>query len=445
MTDRMTLSDFAERVRGMLWADGWHDLDEIADRLEEELAELDRMRCADEVYRVNNEDYTAALWVREHGGLAQVEMDYAMGDGFTDLADEVARRLGLCIDGLDAQDSMPLLMDALDRRLMPEGMEWPRYESGEPVRPGDRLLDKNGDWFEAVSFVFTCDWWSVRGYQTEGFGDLNNETRRKLEGMAYGTCVKRHAPKVLDADGAEIRVGDTVCGTRDMEPMRVVDTDSRECGFKRIKCEKEGEGFFFYCADELTHKLTILAADGKPLREGETVWDVESGIEYEVVGIHTDEDTPVRVMRTDGSHLAKAAKPSTLTHQRPVLDADGVPIKKGDTVWRIEDGREFEVTGVDAWFSIRVRDESMEIGVWTTPCGFTHTKPEPPDSWERIESDCSKFCIEYCDEHGLLDHGCNAAEGDASTRHCTDCGDSCEERMARDLVRRCKALAERGA
>lgn len=46
-------------------------------------------------------------------------------------------------------------------------------------------------------------------------------------------------PKVLDADGVEIHVGDTVCGTRDMEPMRVVDADSRECGFKHIKC---GEG-----------------------------------------------------------------------------------------------------------------------------------------------------------------------------------------------------------
>lgn len=60
----------------------------------------------------------------------------------------------------------------------------------------------------------------------------------------------------------------------------------------------------------------MLDADGVEIREGDTVWDVESGIEYEVVGIHTDEDTPVMVMRTDGSHLAKAAKLSTLTHER---------------------------------------------------------------------------------------------------------------------------------
>lgn len=72
------------------------------------------------------------------------------------------------------------------------------------------------------------------------------------------------------------------------------------------------------------------------------------------------------------------------------------------------------------------------------PDQLTH---ERPDSWERIEADCSKCCIEYCDEHGLLDAACNTAEGDASTRHCTDCGDSCEERMARDLVRRAKKMA----
>ena len=86
---------------------------------------------------------------------------------------------------------------------------------------------------------------------------------------------------------------------------------------------------------ERIKRPVVLAADGEPLEVGQTVWDVESGIEYEVVGIHTDEDAPVRVMRTDGSHLAKAAKLSTLTHQRPVLDADGNRIEPAMDVWWI--------------------------------------------------------------------------------------------------------------
>ena len=114
-----------------------------------------------------------------------------------------------------------------------------------------------------------------------------------------------------------------------------------------------------------THKA--LDADGKEIRVGDTVWDVESGIEYEVVGIHTDEDTPVRVMRTDGSHLAKAAKPSTLTHQRP-------------------------------------------------------------DSWERLEEDAGKNPFDYCKKAG----------------HHLDTCENAERYKSRDLVRRCRALAERG-
>lgn len=94
--------------------------------------------------------------------------------------------------------------------------------------------------------------------------------------------------------------------------MRIVDTDSRECGFKRIKCEKEGDGFFFYCADELTHKLTVLAADGKPLREGETVWDTETAEQMHVCGFENG-----YVITDSQTWGDKRITPSVLTHERP--------------------------------------------------------------------------------------------------------------------------------
>ena len=68
-----------------------------------------------------------------------------------------------------------------------------------------------------------------------------------------------------------------------------------------------------------------------------------------------------------------------------------------------------------------------------------------PDSWERLEDDCAKSDVDYCAERGLLDPSCDTVEGEGSTRHCTDCGCTCGEKMARDLVRRTKALAERDA
>lgn len=36
------------------------------------------------------------------------------------------------------------LLDEVEKRLMPEGMEWPRFEDSEPVRIGDRVQLCNG-------------------------------------------------------------------------------------------------------------------------------------------------------------------------------------------------------------------------------------------------------------------------------------------------------------
>lgn len=75
---------------------------------------------------------------------------------------------------------------------------WPRFEDGKPVMVGDRFIDHkvnertvrsvivNNDGVELRTFDGTFDW---------------HET---------GERVKRPAPKVLDADGVEIKVGDTV-------------------------------------------------------------------------------------------------------------------------------------------------------------------------------------------------------------------------------------------
>lgn len=164
------------------------------------------------------EDREAIAWVREHGGLAQVEMDYAMGEGFSDLADEVARRLGLCIEGLDAQDSRPLLMDALDRRLMPEGYEWPRYDTGEPVRIGGEFMGKDGKTYTAkqIQFIGKC-------FSLFDFCD-----RKPQFSGFYGERVKRPAPAVPAADGEPLEVGQTAWRVRNGEEVRVSQIDRGE-------------------------------------------------------------------------------------------------------------------------------------------------------------------------------------------------------------------------
>ena len=210
------------------------------------------------------EDREAIALVRDHGGIEVLRRMFQDAD---------SRRVELCgALGIDLDKGWSEAMAAMRLRLMPDGMEWPRYESGEPVRIGDAIVDGLGHAHEVSSVEVFDDAEALHWSPSEP---------EDFVWLVHGERVKRPAPKVLDADGVEIRVGDTVCGTRDMEPMRVVDTDSRECGFKHIKCEKEGDGFFFYWADELTHKLSILAADGRPLRVGETVFN-ERGDKFTV-------------------------------------------------------------------------------------------------------------------------------------------------------------------
>ena len=209
------------------------------------------------------------------------------------------------------------------------------------------LIIKGGDWFEAVSFVFTCDWWSVRGYQTEGFGDLNDKTRRKLEGMAYGTCVKRPAPKVL-------------------------------------------------------------AADGEPLEAGQTVWRITDGMSVTVERFNG----ATGFIDSDGAPL----EARYFTHQRPVLDANGVPIELGDDLYSVEGSLKLHVSNIDR-VNCRIATSAMfALDKWADPSMFTHTKPEPSDSYVQL----------YADMAGR--------NGNARTPNGIDFG---------EFMRRCKALAER--
>ena len=232
---------------------------------------------------------------------------------FRALQADVAERLGFTRYGDDYEPDE--LLDTLDKRLMPEGMEWlveawPRFEDGEPVKFGDKVPT-----IQRVSKI---------GLFSDGSFTLYNG----FDSVPFkrGERVKRPAPKVLDADGAEI------------DP------------------------------DQLTHRAPVIAADGKPLREGETVWSVDTGASYTVRRI-TDELIPIKCDDTVG--LPISLHPSQLTH-------------------------------------------------------------ELPESWERLEEDAKDIMRDIA-----------VYLGDYSQSDFKEPGDSIQDRV-RDLVRRAKALAERG-
>ena len=260
--------------------------------------------------------------------------------------------------GMVCDDMEQEAIQELEKRLMPKSYEWPRFEDGEQVRVGDEAdfgsacgavnsveLQKGG-----YFIVHICDG-AEDHYHSQYFP---------------GERVKRPASKVLDADGVEIRVGDKLYDT--------------ETGCARIvrainasgTVEFEGHKNCGWNTKFFTHRAPVLAADGEPLREGETVWDT-NGDELQVLSIEDDHERHVKC------------------HYE---DIDGI-----------------------------------KANGWWLPHTLTH---ERPDSWGRLEADANaSTCIYF----------------GASTKDCGDCDHGpweCSYDKARDLVRRAKALCERG-
>lgn len=87
--------------------------------------------------------------------------------------------------------------------------------------------------------------------------------------------VKRPAPKVLDADGVEIKVGDTVYPTYGIYQgilSNVLDADDEAAILIDV-----GNSFEKYARTALTHELPVFDANGERICKGDTVWDLDSG------------------------------------------------------------------------------------------------------------------------------------------------------------------------
>lgn len=121
--------------------------------------------------------------------------------------------------------------------------------------------------------------------------------------------------------------------------------------------------------------------------------------------------------------------------KRPAVPAsDGEPLEVGQTVWSVNDGREYKVVIVDQpvqfdTTSIKVDDGRTVGGVWVRPDNLTH---ERPDRWERLEEDARSVARDIAWNLG------NWSPSDFE-----NVGDDVQARVV-DLVRRARALADRG-
>lgn len=132
-------------------------------------------------------------------------------------------------------------------------------------------------------------------------------------------------------------------------------------------------------------------------------------------------------LSSDFDHLHLAIGERVKRHVPEAMDADGVPIKVGDTVWTL-DGLEGVVTKVEDG-AAHIAYES-DYAQREEAADLTHTRP---DSWERLEEDASK---EPCFYFGFDDKLCSDGAGCPANKS----GD-CSKLKAADLIRRAKKLA----
>lgn len=98
---------------------------------------------------INRESSESDKWVAEHGGIEELKHLY---DRYYNLINDVAsiyeKVFGECPTLFDNEK----LLNELDKRLMPEGMGWPKFDDGKPVSVGDKIFDENIEEI-TVSFI----------------------------------------------------------------------------------------------------------------------------------------------------------------------------------------------------------------------------------------------------------------------------------------------------
>ena len=308
-------------------------------------------------------------WVKERGGLDAVKESVEQSECRKKLLDCFAMALGF----ESLEDSGDIFKE-LEKRLMPDGMEWPRYEGGEPVCIGNEVHIENEKPYPNFDMLLESITISSSGFSLTG----------------------------ADGEYVEFRAGERV---------------------KRPK---------------------VLAADGNRIEEGMDVWWIcdgdERGIHAEKLHVDGIDDDGEAECSPYCGGTSVVLEPSELYVNKPALDANGMPIHEGDTVWCVATDDELEemyidlsrgeVSGILTVSRIFSYDGEpwanfAETGYAIEARYLTHTKP---DSWERIEEDKGLNPFDYCKKVG----------------HKLWTFDNAEEFKASDLVRRCKALAERG-
>lgn len=144
----------------------------------------------------------------------------------------------VCEAMAERADTGKRVLTERERRIL---AMWPRFEDGKPVMVGDRFIDHRVNERTVRSVIVNDDGVELRTF--DGTFDWHETGER----------VKRPAPKVLDADGMEIKVGDSMYVANNGDgPYIVCDIDENIDRIELFWHENRNEKLFI-AANRLTH------------------------------------------------------------------------------------------------------------------------------------------------------------------------------------------------
>ena len=153
-----------------------------------------------------------------------------------------------------------------------------------------------------------------------------------------------------------------------------------------------------------------------------------AAMEAEIQGLNEANDSLRERLNRGENHEAYMKLP---------LDADGVPIRIGDEMWlQFNDGGEPLKRTVVGYRASASMDLAYFIGLpdkqgASESCVaylWSHRKPEPADSWEKLEEDASVGAQDYCANWLGIDIRKTLTSDD-------------DRAFAKDIIRRAKKLA----
>lgn len=166
--------------------------------------------------------------------------------------------------------------------------------------------------------------------------------------------------------------------------------------------------------------------DGSYVRLGDSYIDTD-GDENEVMAIEFN-DRCADLIGVEGCHTGFEPFERVKRPAPKVLDADGVEVHLGDTVYESNGQSGIVIAVHPSTRCVDLRQEGC-VACAMDAKRLTHTRP---DSWERLEEDATMSPWSYCDRYGLV---VDRSDGEFAPTN---------ETFALDLIRRAKALSEGG-